>query len=288
VRPRNGELRRLGGLKDMGRVIEQQGPHEVIVALPSTHHTQILSVMDSCREHGVEFKLVPDLFEMRFNEVSIDALNGVPLIGVKDVALRGFNFFVKRVIDVVLALLALLLAAIPMLIIAAVVKITSPGPVLFKQPRVGKDRKVFVCYKFRTMYQDAEQRKDEVRHLNEAQGPMFKIKNDPRRTPVGSLLRKTSLDELPQFFNILKGEMSWVGPRPTTLDETAQYEEWHLKRLEVLPGLTGLWQVSGRSDLPFDEMVKLDLYYAENWSLVFDLAIILKTIPVVLKSKGAY
>jgi exopolysaccharide biosynthesis polyprenyl glycosylphosphotransferase len=288
VKPRNGELRRLGSLKDVNRVIEQQGPHEVIVALPATHHTQILSVMDICRQYGVEFKLVPDLFEMRFNEVSIDALNGVPLIGVKDVALRGFNFFIKRVLDVVLASLALLLAAIPMAIIAVVVKLTSTGPVMFKQPRVGKDRKVFVCYKFRTMYEDAEQRKNDLWHLNEADGPMFKIKNDPRRTPFGRILRKTSLDELPQLFNILKGEMSWVGPRPATIDETEQYEEWHLKRLEVLPGLTGLWQVSGRSDLPFDEMVKLDLYYAENWSLVFDLAIIVKTIPVVLRSEGAY
>ncbi len=288
VKPRNGELRRLGSLKDVNRVIEQQGPHEVIVALPATHHTQILSVMDICRQYGVEFKLVPDLFEMRFNEVSIDALNGVPLIGVKDVALRGFNFFIKRVLDVVLASLALLLAAIPMAVIALIVKLTSTGPVMFKQPRVGKDRKVFVCYKFRTMYEDAEQRKNDLWHLNEADGPMFKIKNDPRRTPFGSILRKTSLDELPQLFNILRGEMSWVGPRPATIDETEQYEEWHLKRLEVLPGLTGLWQVSGRSDLPFDEMVKLDLYYAENWSLVFDLAIIIKTIPVVLKSEGAY
>jgi exopolysaccharide biosynthesis polyprenyl glycosylphosphotransferase len=288
VKPRNGELRRLGSLKDVNRVIEQQGPHEVIVALPATHHTQILSVMDICRQYGVEFKLVPDLFEMRFNEVSIDALNGVPLIGVKDVALRGFNFFIKRVLDVVLASLALLLAAIPMAVIAVIVKLTSTGPVMFKQPRVGKDRKVFVCYKFRTMYEDAEQRKNDLWHLNEADGPMFKIKNDPRRTPFGSILRKTSLDELPQLFNILRGEMSWVGPRPATIDETEQYEEWHLKRLEVLPGLTGLWQVSGRSDLPFDEMVKLDLYYAENWSLVFDLAIIIKTIPVVLKSEGAY
>ena len=288
VKPRNGELRRLGSLKDVNRVIEQQGPHEVIVALPATHHTQILGVMDVCRQYGVEFKLVPDLFEMRFNEVSIDALNGVPLIGVKDVALRGFNFFIKRVLDVVLASLALLLAAIPMAIIALVVKLTSTGPVMFKQPRVGKDRKVFVCYKFRTMYEDAEQRKNDLWHLNEADGPMFKIKNDPRRTPFGRILRKTSLDELPQLFNILKGEMSWVGPRPATIDETEQYQEWHLKRLEVLPGLTGLWQVSGRSDLPFDEMVKLDLYYAENWSLVFDLAIIIKTIPVVLRSEGAY
>ncbi|HET9494767.1 MAG TPA: sugar transferase [Chloroflexia bacterium] len=288
VKPRNGELRRLGSLKDVNRVIEQQGPHEVIVALPATHHSQILSVMDSCRQYGVEFKLVPDLFEMRFNEVSIDALNGVPLIGVKDVALRGFNFFIKRVLDVVLALLALLLAAIPMIVISAIIKLTSPGPVLFRQPRVGKDRKVFVCYKFRTMYEDAEERKRELWHLNEANGPMFKIKNDPRRTPVGRVLRKTSLDELPQLFNILKGEMSWVGPRPATVDETAQYDEWHMKRLEVLPGLTGLWQVSGRSDLPFDEMVKLDLYYAENWSLLFDLAIIVRTIPVVLKSEGAY
>jgi exopolysaccharide biosynthesis polyprenyl glycosylphosphotransferase len=284
----NGGLERLGSLKDVRRIIEQKNLHEVIVALPATHHTQILGIIDSCREYGVDFKLVPDLFEMRFNEVRIDALNDVPLIGVKDVALRGFNLFVKRVLDIVLTTLALAVAGIPMLFIALLIKMTSPGPVIFRQTRVGKNGEPFVCYKFRTMYRDAEERKEHLRAQNEADGPVFKMKNDPRRTSVGKVLRRTSLDELPNLFNILQGEMSWVGPRPPTPDEVEQYNDWHRKRLDVTPGLTGLWQVSGRSDLTFEEMVKLDLYYAENWSLALDTKIILKTIPVVLKREGAY
>lgn len=278
----------LGSLKDVQRIITQQHLHEVIVALPATHHTQILTIIDNCREYGVDFKLVPDLFEMRFNEVRIDALNGVPLIGVKDVALQGFNLLVKRLLDIVMALGALIVAAIPMLVIAAFVKATSPGPVLFRQKRAGKGGKPFTCYKFRTMHRDAEARLAEITHLNEAEGPIFKIRNDPRLTSFGKLLRRTSLDELPQLFNILKGEMSWVGPRPPTTNEVEQYSEWHLKRLDVTPGLTGLWQVSGRADLSFDEMVKLDLYYAENWTLAVDMIILLRTIPAVLKREGAY
>ncbi len=278
----------LGTVKDIERIICGRDVHEVIVALPATHHAQILNIIDSCRACGVDFKLVPDLFEMRFNEVRIDALNGVPLIGVKDVALQGFNLLVKRVLDVTLAVGSLALAAIPMLIIAAAVKLNSPGPVFFKQKRVGKAGQEFTCYKFRSMYEDAEQRLAEIAHLNEADGPIFKVKNDPRLTPVGKFLRRTSLDELPQLFNILKGEMSWVGPRPPLRREVEQYSDWHLKRLDVTPGLTGLWQVSGRSDLSFEEMVKLDIYYAENWSLAMDAAIILKTIPAVVKRQGAY
>lgn len=280
----------LGTVKDLERVIGAQDLHEVIVALPATHHAQILNIIDSCRQYGVDFKLVPDLFEMRFNEVSIDALNGVPLIGVKDVALQGFNLLVKRVLDVLLAVGMFVVAAVPMLLISVLVKATSSGPVLFKQRRVGKGGAEFTCYKFRTMYAGADERLSELEHLNEADGPIFKIKsgNDPRITPLGRFLRPTSLDELPQIFNILKGEMSWVGPRPATPREVDQYSEWHRRRLDVTPGLTGLWQVSGRSDLPFEDMVKLDIYYAENWSLAVDMVIILKTIPAVLRREGAY
>ena len=289
LRVRDGSMPQwLGTVKDVDRIICGRDVHEVIVALPATHHAQILNIIDSCRACGVDFKLVPDLFEMRFNEVRIDALNGVPLIGVKDVALQGFNLLVKRVLDVTLAVGSLAVAALPMLAIAVAVKLNSPGPVLFKQKRVGKGGEEFTCYKFRSMYEDAEQRLAEIAHLNEADGPIFKVKNDPRLTPVGRFLRRTSLDELPQLFNILKGEMSWVGPRPPLRREVEQYSDWHLKRLDVTPGLTGLWQVSGRSDLSFEEMVKLDIYYAENWSLAMDATIILKTIPAVVKRQGAY
>jgi exopolysaccharide biosynthesis polyprenyl glycosylphosphotransferase len=262
--------------------------HEVIVTLPATQHAQILQIIETCRQRGLEFRLVPDLFEMRFNEVRVDALNGVPLIGLKSFALQGFNLLVKRGLDIMLAVVALTIAAIPMLIVAVAVKLTSPGPVLFCQKRVGKGGKVFTLYKFRSMCVDAEAKLAALRHLNEASGPIFKMKNDPRLTPIGKLLRRASLDELPQVFNIIKGEMSWVGPRPPTPNEVEKYEDWHLKRLDVTPGLTGLWQVSGRSELSFDEMVKLDLYYAENWSLGVDAVIILRTVPAVLRQSGAY
>lgn len=289
VRGRDGNRpQRLGGLKDVQRIIGQRDLHEVIVALPATHHAQILSIIDNCRQYGVDFKLVPDLFEMRFNEVRIDALNGVPLIGVKDLALQGFNLIVKRVLDVLLATAGVVVAALPMLVIAVLIKATSPGPVFFRQRRVGKGGHEFTCVKFRTMHKDAEARLEELLERNEADGPIFKMRDDPRLTSVGKWLRRTSLDELPQIWNIMKGEMSWVGPRPPTPTEVAKYSEWHRKRLDVTPGLTGLWQVSGRSDLSFDEMVKLDLYYAENWSLAVDMMIILRTVPAVLKRKGAY
>lgn len=288
IKPRNGELRKLGTIKDVRRVLETQVLQELIVALPATHHTQILGIIDSCREFGVTFKLVPDLFEMRFNEVRIDALNGVPLIGVKDVALRGFNLLLKRIMDTVLALAMLVVASVPMLIIAFFVRVTSPGPVLFRQKRVGKGGVEFMCYKFRSMYEDAEEQKAALLERSDRDGPAFKLRDDPRRTPFGKLIRRTSLDELPQLFNILKGEMSLVGPRPPTPDEVERYDEWHLKRLDVTPGLTGLWQVSGRSDLSFEDMVKLDLYYAENWSPAMDVRIILKTIPTWVRGEGAY
>jgi exopolysaccharide biosynthesis polyprenyl glycosylphosphotransferase len=289
LRVRNGSGPKwLGSLRDIERVINQQPLHEVIVALPANHHAQILNIIDSCRQYGVEFKLVPDLFEMRFNEVRIDALNGVPLIGVKSVALQGFNLFLKRGLDIFFAIGALIVAAIPMALIALFFKATSPGPVLFKQQRVGKGGRQFTCYKFRSMVADAEQRLHELLPQSDVSGVMFKMKNDPRVTPLGKFLRRTSLDELPQMFNILKGEMSWVGPRPPTPREVEQYNEWHLKRLDVSPGLTGLWQVSGRSDLSFEDMVKLDIYYAENWSLAVDAMIILKTIPAVIRREGAY
>ncbi len=159
---------------------------------------------------------------------------------------------------------------------------------IFQQQRVGRGGRPFTAYKFRTMVADAEARKAELAALNEADGPLFKMRNDPRTTRVGRVLRRTSLDELPQFWNVWRGEMSLVGPRPPTPDEVADYAEWHKRRLDVTPGLTGLWQVLGRSDTSFDEMVRLDIYYAEKWSPGMDLRILLQTIPVVISGKGAY
>lgn len=285
----HGHPPRLGQVADVDRVIAAGQIAEVIVALPAVSHHRIGEVLDRCQRSGVSFRLIPDLFEIRFNEVQIDALNGIPLIGIKDMALQGTNLWIKRGIDVLVGLAALILTAPIMAGIALLIKLERPrGSVLFKQERVGYGGQTFLCYKFRSMRPDAEALKAQLLAQNEASGPIFKMKNDPRVTHVGKWLRRTSLDELPQVFNILAGHMSWVGPRPPVPSEVAEYSDWHRRRLEITPGLTGLWQVSGRSNISFDDMVKLDLYYAENWSLAFDIKIMLMTIPAVLKGKGAY
>jgi len=285
----HGYPARLGRVTDVDRVISAGQIDEVIVALPATSHNQIVEVIERCQSHRVSFRLIPDLFEIRFNQVQIDALNGIPLIGLKEVALRGGNLWLKRTLDILMAMVVIAVTSPIMLLIAILIKLERPrGPVFFKQERVGYGGRRFLCYKFRSMRPDAEQMKDQLMPYNEASGPIFKMKNDPRVTRVGRWLRRTSLDEIPQVFNILAGDMSWVGPRPPVPSEVEQYNEWHRRRLEITPGLTGLWQVSGRSDLSFDDMVKLDLYYAENWSLAFDIKIILMTIPAVLKARGAY
>jgi lipopolysaccharide/colanic/teichoic acid biosynthesis glycosyltransferase len=175
-----------------------------------------------------------------------------------------------------------------MTLIALVIIWTSPGPAIFRQRRVGRSGALFTAYKFRTMRAGAEEEVNQLTHLNEATGPLFKIRNDPRLTPIGKILRRLSFDELPQLWNVMRGEMSLVGPRPPIPTEVEKYEDWHKRRLEVPPGVTGLWQVSGRSELTFDEMVMLDIYYIENWSPWLDMWILVKTIPTVVSARGAY
>jgi exopolysaccharide biosynthesis polyprenyl glycosylphosphotransferase len=279
---------RLGGCRDLGEVVRRHRVDEVIIALPSASHQQIMALVATCRARAVRFRLVPDLFELTFDQVQVEEVGGVPLLGLKASALSGGEALIKRAVDLALALVVLVVGAPLLGLIALAIKLDSPGPVLFRQVRVGKGGREFVCYKFRTMVADAEARLAEVRDRNEADGPLFKLRDDPRRTRVGRWLRRASLDEVAQVFNILRGEMSWVGPRPPVPAEVACYEEWHRQRLLVTPGVTGLWQVSGRSDLTFDEMVLLDLYYAEHWSLWLDLKILLRTIPAVLLARGAY
>ncbi len=280
--------RYLGGTDEIKQTIQAQGIHQVILALPFWDHGRLPQLVQACRALDVEFRIVPDLYELSFDRVDVHQVSGVPLIGLKEVSLKGWNLAFKRAIDVGLILFTLPVTLPLSLLIALAIRLDSKGPALFRQTRVGKDGQLFTCYKFRTMVQDAEQRKAELVALNEADGPLFKIRQDPRITRVGQLLRRSSLDELPQLWNVLCGEMSLVGPRPGLPNEVEQYELWHRRRLEVTPGLTGMWQVLGRSDTSFDEMVRLDIYYAENWSVGMDVRILLKTIPVVLLSKGAY
>jgi exopolysaccharide biosynthesis polyprenyl glycosylphosphotransferase len=220
--------------------------------------------------------------------VDVDDIAGIPLLGVKEATIPRTGRLVKRALDIFVSALALLITSPIMLLIAIVVRLESPGPAIFRQIRVGPRGRPFTIYKFRSMRQGAEEEQAQLRDRNEASGPLFKIKDDPRFTRLGRFLRRASLDELPQFFNVLRGEMSLVGPRPGPPQEVAQYQPWHRQRLEVSPGITGLWQVSGRSDLSFDEMCLLDIYYIENWSLGLDLTILLRTIPRVILGDGAY
>jgi exopolysaccharide biosynthesis polyprenyl glycosylphosphotransferase len=283
-----GRFRALGGTDDLLRAIQEEAVDEVIVTLPWTSHRKIVNIMSHCERRGVRAKIVPDLFQMSLNRVDLDEINGIPLIGVKEVSIRGWNLAVKRALDVVLSVIALTLLSPLFLIIAILIRRDSPGPILFRQVRVGRQGQLFTLYKFRSMRWDAEQMRPRLATLNEATGPLFKIRDDPRLTRIGRFLRRTSLDEWPQLYNVLRGEMSLVGPRPAIPAEVEQYRDWHRKRLEVSPGVTGLWQVSGRSELTFDEMVMLDLFYAENWSLLLDLKILAKTIPTVILGTGAY
>lgn len=285
---RNRHFRHLGDLADLAALLRLTRVDLVILALPFWEHRRLPEMVTVCREAGVDFRVAPDLHQLSFDRVVVGDLGGTPLIGLKELSIRGWNLVVKRALDLLLVLLSLPVALLLGALFAVAIKVDSPGPVIFRQVRIGKGGKPFVTYKFRTMVQDAEARKAELAALNEADGPLFKMRDDPRMTRVGRLLRRSSLDELPQLWNVVRGEMSLVGPRPPTPDEVAQYAAWHHRRLEVVPGLTGLWQVAGRSETSFDEMVRLDIYYAENWSLGLDVRILLQTVPVVLSGRGAY
>lgn len=261
---------------------------DVIITLPWDCRDKIVSLVETCEEHGVRARIVPDMFQMSLNRVDLESLNGIPLIGVRESSIEGWPYRLKRGLDLLLSATFLVLFSWFLLLIAAAIKLNSHGPVLFRQTRVGRDGRQFILYKFRSMYVGADKHHENMAAHNEATGPIFKMKVDPRVTGVGRVLRRTSLDELPQLWNVLRGDMSLVGPRPPMPSEVKEYKDWHTSRLEVSPGMTGLWQVSGRSDLTFDEMVMLDLFYAENWSLGLDVRILLRTVPTVLLGRGAY
>jgi exopolysaccharide biosynthesis polyprenyl glycosylphosphotransferase len=283
-----GRFKALGGLESLPRIASQEDIDEVIVTLPWMYHRKILSIVRQCERHEVSARIVPDLFQLSLNQVDVGDLGGVPLLSLREPRVGGWLWWVKRALDFAAALVGLVMGAPLMSVIALAIKLDSPGPAIFSQMRIGKGGRPFTCYKFRTMHVGAEKEKQKLAALNEAQGALFKIRKDPRMTRVGRVLRRISLDELPQLYNILKGDMSLVGPRPQLPEEVNQYMEWHKKRLETWPGLTGLWQVSGRSNLTFDEMCLLDIYYIENWSPVLDTKILLRTLPKVILGDGAY
>ncbi|HEX8917326.1 MAG TPA: sugar transferase [Chloroflexota bacterium] len=283
-----GRFRALGTVADVPALVEDRLIDEVIIALPASAHEEVWPVLSLCERHGVSLKLVPDLFEMSLSRVEVDDIAGIPLLDVQERPLRRIARAAKRVTDILVAGLVGLICLPFLLVLGALIRLENPGPALLRQVRVGKDGRRFTCLKLRTMRPDAALLQTELEGQNESRGPLFKMRDDPRCTRIGRYVRRWSLDELPQLWNVVKGDMSLVGPRPPLPSEVERYDERHLRRLEIHPGMTGIWQVSGRSDLPFDEMVMMDIYYVDNWSIALDIRILIRTILAVMTRHGAY
>ena len=261
---------------------------EVLIADPAFPQEQAVDLVDRCHRHGIRVRVAPSTMEILMDRVEFVPGQSLPLFELKPPVFEGIDFVVKRTFDFVGTLVILMLLSPVLALIALAVRLDSRGAVLFRSMRPGIGGRPFACLKFRTMREGAEGMQDGLEEHNEAGGAIFKIRSDPRITRVGAFLRRWSLDELPQLFNVLRGEMSLVGPRPLPQRDYDRLEDWHRKRYLVLPGLTGLWQVSGRSELDFDELVRLDFLYLERWSVGLDLTILLKTVPAVVKSHGAW
>ncbi len=288
------EFAELPAPHELERAFSERRYFEMILLRSSLGHERILAAAEVCDAAGVGFKMVPDLLEIRLGEVQMDRSLGLPAYRIQHTSMTRTNFLAKRIFDLAFAGLVLAVTGIPFLIVAALIKLDSDGPVLYKQKRYGLRGKVFEAFKFRTMVANAESKISAVQGLNDQKGAFFKAKSDPRVTRVGKWLRRFSLDEFPQFLNVIRGEMSVVGPRPlalTTGELEALEKEFGAtakKRMNILPGITGLWQVSGRSDVSSEQRFSLDLFYIEHWSLGLDLEIILKTVPAMVSARGAY
>ena len=283
-----GRFKAWGETANLPRLVKELAVDEVIITLPWMYHRKIVSIIAQCEREKVRVRIVPDIFQMTLSHLHIEDLAGIPMIGIQERSIKGGHLVLKRAMDIVLSSLLLILLFPLFLVIAVAIKLDTPGPVILRQIRVGKGERLFTCFKFRSMCENAEVEKTQLLERNEANGVWFKMRDDPRVTRVGRLLRRLSMDELPQFLNVLMGHMSMVGPRPAVPAEVQHYQPWHRRRLEVAPGVTGLWQVSGRSNLSFDEAVLLDLYYIENWSLLLDMQLLLRTLPKVVTGEGAY
>jgi exopolysaccharide biosynthesis polyprenyl glycosylphosphotransferase len=276
-------------IEQLVSLLHKRSPNGVIINAKHTFFGQIEKAIQACELEGVDVWLVADFFRTQISRTSFDDFYGRPVIVFRSVPEYSWQGIIKQVIDIFGALFLVILSALPLIVAALAIRLTSPGPVLFRQRRCGLNGRPFTMWKFRTMGSDAEQRKMELAALNEMTGPVFKLSNDPRVTSVGRFLRKWSIDEFPQLFNVLRGEMSLVGPRPLPVDEVERFDDpAHRRRLSVKPGLTCLWQVCGRNNVcDFKEWVRLDLEYIDNWSLWLDVKILCRTVPVVLVGTGA-
>jgi exopolysaccharide biosynthesis polyprenyl glycosylphosphotransferase len=278
----------VGALKDLQRILEEGPVDEIVLCLPFMNHiSSIGEAVRLAQELGIVVRLFPDQASSALlSRLHVERFEGDYVITLFREQML-MQLLGKRLMDITLSLLALVVLSPFLVAIALIIKLTSPGPILFAQERVGMNKRRFKLYKFRSMYQDAEKRRRELEHLNEMDGPVFKIKNDPRVTPIGRFIRKTSIDELPQVVNVLTGHMSLVGPRPPLLAEVDRYEWLYRRRLSIKPGITCFWQISGRNEISFKQWMDLDKQYIDNWSLWLDVKILAQTIPAVLFRKGA-
>jgi exopolysaccharide biosynthesis polyprenyl glycosylphosphotransferase len=279
---------RLGTVAELQGVLDRLHPDELIVSGIDLGDEAFLDLVEHAHRAGVKVRIAPTTTELLTQRAEYVPGQGVPLFELRPPVFAGLDWTVKRGFDIVVSALLIAVAAPAWALAALAVKLDSPGPVFYRDRRVGLGEREFGMFKFRSMYVDAGERQAGLESSNEASGPLFKIKDDPRVTRVGRFMRRYSIDELPQVLNVLRGEMSLVGPRPLPLRDYVQLEDWHRKRYLVLPGMTGLWQVSGRIELTFDDLVRLDFYYLENWSIWLDVSILAKTLPAVLQRRGAY
>ncbi len=281
-------------LEELPAYVRRNVVDEIVLALPiRSFHTFASRIAGACEQQGIIVRFMPNIFDLKEAKHSTQELGGDDgaLVSHDSTITDAWGLAIKRAIDVVISGVAIILLSPVLVLTALLVKLTAPGPIFFIQKRMGRNKRMFDIYKFRTMVVDAEKRLKDLEHLNEANGAVFKIKNDPRITPIGRFLRKTSIDELPQLFNVLKGDMSLVGPRPLQVRDYELFEtfcgDWQRRRFSVRPGITCLWQIKGRSSTTFEKWMELDLQYIRNWSLWLDLEILAKTVPAVLRGSGA-
>jgi exopolysaccharide biosynthesis polyprenyl glycosylphosphotransferase len=275
-------------MEELGDIVLAHRVDEVIIADPDFPQREAVELVDQCHQRGVVVRIAPSTMEILVHRAEFVPGQSVPLFELKPPVFEGFDYALKRSFDLAGAVVFVVLLSPFLLACALAIKLTSRGPVVYRSMRPGIGGAPFACFKFRTMYRDAHSHQPALEELNEASGALFKIRDDPRVTPVGRLLRRFSIDELPQLLNVVRGDMSLVGPRPLPQRDYDRLEDWHKKRYLVMPGITGLWQVSGRSDLDFDDLVRLDFLYLERWSVFLDLSILVKTVPAVLSRRGAF
>jgi exopolysaccharide biosynthesis polyprenyl glycosylphosphotransferase len=279
----------LGRIEDFPEIIKNHIVDEVFIALPvKSNYERIQKIVQKAEEQGIVIRHLSQLFDTKIASLRTETVGDFPFFTMTSGPQDGWQYLAKRVMDITLSFILLVITSPLFILVSVIIKLTSPGPVFFIQERIGYNKRIFHLYKFRTMVVGAEILQTELEDLNEMDGPVFKIKNDPRVTKIGRWLRKTSIDELPQLFNVIKGDMSLVGPRPLPIRDYSGFnEDWQRRRFSVLPGITCTWQINGRNGVSFREWMKMDMEYIDNWKISNDLKILLKTIPTVIRGKGA-